>query len=158
MNVQRLGAVAFALSFISAAQPAVADSMQAEGNAVMATIDRYANAFNRGDAQAEVAQCASPASILDDFPPHAWQGPTACADWAKDFAATAAAGGSSDQHVTLQKPWHVTVDGNTAYVVYPTAYTYKLHGKPTKEMGIWTLALRKTTAGWRIVSWAWADR
>jgi ketosteroid isomerase-like protein len=160
MNFQRLLAAAFAIVFATAAQPAASqsDTATATMHAIMATVQQYVTAFNAGDAKAEAALCTSPASIVDDFPPHAWQGPTACADWAKAFTANAAASDSSDQRVTLLKPWHVALDGNTAYVVNPTTYAYKLHGKPTKAMGIWTLALRKTTAGWRIVSWAWADR
>ncbi|MBV8149648.1 MAG: nuclear transport factor 2 family protein [Candidatus Eremiobacteraeota bacterium] len=158
MSFRRFLATAIAIASTMAARPAAAQSDAATMHAIMGTVQQYVDAFNAGDAKGEAALCTSPAAIIDDFPPHAWHGPTACADWAKDFVTMTSASGSSDQRVTLLRPWHVTVDGPTAYVVNPTTYTYKLHGKPTKEMGVWTLALRKTAAGWRIASWAWADR
>ena len=51
---------------------------------VMVPINQFVNLFNKGDMKGAVATCASPAAVFDEFPPHAWQGRTACADWAKD--------------------------------------------------------------------------
>lgn len=60
-------------------------------------------------------------------------------------------------NVGMGKPWHVTVDGDTAYVVEPTTYSYKVKGAPTLEHGVWTLTLQKRAEGWRIGGWAWAQ-
>ena len=36
--------------------------------------------------KAALAACAAQSSVVDEFPPYAWQG-NACADWANDFTA-----------------------------------------------------------------------
>jgi ketosteroid isomerase-like protein len=125
---------------------------------VMATIAHALAAFNRGDMKTWVAACASPASVIDDFPPHEWQGPTACADWASAFAAYSKKNGITPGPVTLGTPWHVVVTGARAYVVYPASFNYKQNGKPVKESGsVLTLALMKAAGGWVITGWAWAQ-
>jgi ketosteroid isomerase-like protein len=144
----------------AAATPAAAAvSAASEQGAVMATVRQFVNGFNAGSIKTMASACASPASIVDDFPPHEWQGPTACADWAKAYAASAARYGISDSVVTLGRPWHVDVTGNRAYVVVPAAYTYRQHGRRLSQSGsVYTLALRKVGPRWLITGWAWADR
>ena len=145
--------VLFALAFIVATGPALAS----DRTDVMATVDQFFNGFNSGDMKAATAACASPASIIDEFPPHAWQGPTACADWAKAFAAAAKTAHYTDNRVTLGKPWRVDVTGDRAYVVIPATFTNKTNGKAVVESGaVFTAALQKLSAGWRITGWAWA--
>ena len=124
---------------------------------VMATVRQFIDGFNKGDVKSALAACASPASIVDEFPPYAWQGATACADWANDFEANARKNGITDSVVTLQKPKHVDVTGDRAYVVVPANYDYKVKGKKTSQKGsIMALALQKTPEGWRITGWSWA--
>jgi len=126
-------------------------------NAVMATVHQFIDGINRGDMKMAAAACASPASIVDDFPPHEWQGPTACADWATGFVADNKKSGVTDVAVTLGKPWHEDVSGDRAYVVVPADLTYKENAKPVTESGnVFTVALKKVAAGWRITGWAWA--
>lgn len=126
---------------------------------VMATAHQFIDGFNKGDVKSALAACASPVSIVDEFPPYAWQGANACADWATDFESNAKKNGITDSIVTLLKPKHVDVTGDRAYVVVPANYDYKLKGKKTSQKGsIMALALRKTPAGWRITGWSWATR
>lgn len=125
---------------------------------VLASIQQFFGGLNKGDVKTAVAACASPASIVDDFAPHEWHGTNACADWAVGFAADNAKHGITDGIVTLFKPWHVYVKGDYAYVVVPANFAFKQHGKPALESGsIFTAALKKFAAGWRITGWAWAD-
>lgn len=145
--------VIFVLCSILAIAPAAAT----ESTNVMATVHQFMDGISSGNIKSAVAACASPASIIDDFPPHEWQGPTACADWAKDFEAAVKEAGYTDNVVTLGKPTHVDVTGDRAYVVVPANYRYKVHGKQVTEDGsIFTVALRKLPEGWRITGWAWA--
>ena len=126
---------------------------------VMATLQQFIDGFNKGDVKSALATCASPVSIVDEFPPYAWQGANACADWANDFEANATKNGITDSVVTLQKPKHVDVVGDRAYVVVPANYDYKVKGKKTSQKGsIMTAAFQKTPAGWRITGWSWATR
>lgn len=144
--------VAFAI-LPAAARPAIAS----DNAVVMATVHQFIDGFNKGDTKSAVAACASPVSIIDEFPPHAWHGATACADWAHDSDANDKSAGITDGFVTLGKPWQVQVNGDRAYVVVPATYTYKQRGKAETESGsIFTLALKKVAAGWRITAWAWA--
>jgi hypothetical protein len=115
-------------------------------------------AFNKGDLKAWAGACDSPASIIDDFPPHTWWGATACADWVKAFTAFGKANKITDNLVTLGKPWQAAVTGDRAYTVFPATYTYKLAGKPMTESGsAMTIVLKKTSYGWLIEAWAWAQ-
>ena len=49
------------------------------------------------------------------------------------------------------------ITADRAYVVVPANYTFKKNGKLVKETGsMFTFALQKGEAGWRITGWAWA--
>jgi ketosteroid isomerase-like protein len=139
------------------AMPSAAPAAASGPAAVMAVVHQFVDGFNRGDTKAALAACASPASIIDEFPPHLWQGPNACADWAHDLNALNEKAGITGGVVTLGAAWQLDVLADHAYVVVPARFTYKEHGKPQVESGsIFTLALKKTAAGWRIAAWAWA--
>ncbi|MBV8491630.1 MAG: nuclear transport factor 2 family protein [Candidatus Eremiobacteraeota bacterium] len=127
--------------------------------AVMAIVHQFVDGFNAGDTKKGLAACASPAYIVDEFPPHEWTGENACAKWAADYDANAKANGITDGVVTLSTPLHVDVDGDHAYVVVPATYAYKQRGKPVKETGsLFTVVLAKSEAGWRITAWTWGER
>jgi ketosteroid isomerase-like protein len=123
----------------------------------MVTVRQYVDYFNKGDVKSLAATCAVPASILDGLPPHVWQGPTACEDWYRDVMAAGEREGATGYIVTLGEPWRVDVTGDRAYVVVPSTMTFKVHGEQATQSGsIFTVALRKLAAGWRITAWAWA--
>jgi ketosteroid isomerase-like protein len=124
---------------------------------VMATINGAVEAFNKGDRNAWSAACASPSTVIDDFPPYTWGGPAACADWWSAFAAANKQNDMTWGILVLGKGWHVAVTGNRAYTVFPATYTYRMKGKPAKDSGVFTLVLTKTRAGWRIAAWSWAQ-
>jgi ketosteroid isomerase-like protein len=136
--------VVVAAPALAAAPAAASDSKDAWDNVDMATV---------------LGDCAAPAFIIDDFPPHLWQGATACADWARDEAAFSQQNGITDAVVTLGSPLHVDVTGDRAYVVVPATYAYKQKGKKKIERdAVWTVALQKTADGWRVAGWSWAQR
>jgi hypothetical protein len=141
------------LAGILAATPALAS----DKTDVLATLKAYSDGFNKGDPAAAAALCTGQAVVIDDFPPHIWQGATACADWAAGLAAFAKAQGITDPKVATAKPRALTATGDRAYAVLPAKYTYKQHGKPVNEPGLWTFSLQKLDAGWRITGWAWAS-
>ena len=121
----------------------------------MTTVNAFVAGFNKADGKAIVATCASQAGIIDDFPPHAWM---SCSDWWDAYVAFSKQDGDVGGVVTLGAPTHVDVSGNVAYVVVPTTYVFKHHGKLTTMNGsTWTVILKNEPAGWRITGWAWAD-
>jgi hypothetical protein len=143
---------------LAAAPLAVSPAKASEKTEVMATVKQYMDGFNKGDKGAMTEACAAQASIIDEFPPHAWQGATACADWWNDNVAFTKKNGITDVNIPLREPSHTEITGDRSYVVVPTILTYKQHGKPGTEAGaVWTFALQKVSAGWRITAWAWAQ-
>lgn len=147
----------FVIVLAIAAAGTAGPARASQENAVMATVNRFIDGFNKGDAKMELGACAGSASIIDDFPPHEWQGTTACADWASAYAADAKKTNVTDGVVTLGKPWRVDVTGNRAYVVAPATFAYKDHGKSVTETGaVFTVALQNLPSGWRITGWAWS--
>jgi ketosteroid isomerase-like protein len=136
-----------------AAGPAAA----AVENDVMARVHQFVDGFNKGDVKSAQAACAEQMVILDDIPPHLWQGAGAFTKWIGDYDIDARKNGITGEVVTLGVPRHVNVTADRAYVVVPASCTYKKHGKPVQESGATiTLSLQKSAAGWRITGWAWA--
>ncbi|HXP30703.1 MAG TPA: nuclear transport factor 2 family protein [Stellaceae bacterium] len=136
---------------------AVGPAAASEKTDVMATVRQYADAFNKGDVKTALGDCAAQSSIIDEIPPHLWQGATGCADWANDFDAYVKKNGITDPIVTLRSPTHVDVTADRAYVVVPANFTFKQNGKRLAERGsILTVALQKVADKWRITGWAWA--
>jgi len=128
-----------------------------ESAAVMAVVNGFVDAFNKGDTRAAASVCAAQTSIIDEFPPHEWHGAGACAKWMNDYDFDAKKNGITGGLVTLGKARHVDVANGLAYVVVPTDYVYQMHGKPVKESGsTLTVALRKQAGSWRIAGWSWS--
>jgi ketosteroid isomerase-like protein len=139
------------------ALPAATQAQTSATADVMAVVRQFVDGFNKGDLKLLSSACAEQVAIIDEFPPHAWQGAASCTRWSRDYDADAKKRGISDGLVTIGKPTHIDVAGDHAYVVGPANYAYKLKGKPVKEVGsLFTLALQKGGAGWRITGWSWA--
>jgi hypothetical protein len=125
----------------------------ADGAAVLAEVRSTIDAFNSGKA--------SPATlgwtgIIDEFPAFNWQGAGAVSGWFADFVKDATKSGSTDMHITLGKPEHLSVEGTNAYLVVPTTLTSKHKGKPVSEKGRFVFVLEKASGAWNIANMAWA--
>jgi hypothetical protein len=144
--------VALAFAVVAAAPAAASDKKD-----VMAIVYQFADGFNKGDAKLELGACADETSIIDDFPPHEWHGAGACSRWKDDFDAFIKKFEITDMTAAVMKPRHIDITADRAYVVVPVNLAFKQKGKDVKETGsMFTLALQKGTAGWRITGWAWA--
>ena len=143
-------------SLIAIACLASANAFASDKSDAMASVHIFIDNMNKGDMKVAGSAYAPAASILDEFPPHAWQGATAFADWGKDFNDFAQKNGITDPVVTLGKTLHVDITGDRAYVVVSATYSYKQKGKAISEPGCFmTFALQKLAPGWRITAWAW---
>ena len=144
--------IALAVAVLAAAPTAASEKTD-----VMVSVQQFVDAFNKGDTKTAAAACADQTSIIDEFPPHEWHGVGACSRWMNDYDADARKNGITDGIVTLSNPRHINITADRAYVVVPANYTFKKKGKLVKETGsMFTLALQKGEAGWRITGWAWA--
>ena len=156
MNFRRLACTALTLVFALVISPrsALADD-KAD---VVAAVNRFLDNLDDATLEKAIAVCDSPVSIIDEFPPHLWQGPNACADWYKAYNAYNERNAITDTDAKLGTPLTVDVNEDRAYFVAPFTYTYKQHGKSTKETASFAVALRRTQAGWRITGWAYSKQ
>lgn len=159
MSILKAFLLALALASLSVAAPAATPMGTAPPAAqAMAAVHQFVDNFNSGNTKEMLAACAPSTNILDDFPPHVWSGPGACASWANALAAANKAQGQGGEKVTLLTPTTDIVTGNVAYIVVPATLVFTQHGKAMTQTGsTWTLVVRKMSGGWRIVAWSWAD-
>lgn len=122
----------------------------------MVPVQQFVDGFKKGDFNSAVAACADTASLIDDFPPHAWQG-SGCKEWADGFEAITKQEGITEARIILGKPRHFDVTGDRAYVVVRVRLDYRVKGKPKKLPSLFTAALHREACGWRITGWAWTD-
>jgi len=135
-----------------------APGARAAANDVVAPVLQFINAFNAGDTKAAFATYASGnILIVDEFAPHAWSGPHAAEDWAAAYDRHAQATGVTEGKVTYSAATRVEVEGDAAYVVMPTTYLYKEHGKPITEKGQITVVLNRQAGVWKIRGWTWSS-
>jgi hypothetical protein len=158
MDFKRVAAAALTIVFAIAVAPRA--SSASDKSDVVAAVNRYLDnlAPDKNKLKIALAMCDSRVSILDEFPPHEWHGPTACADWWKALNAHDEKSEITDGDAKLGTPWTVDVSRDRAYFVAPMTYAYKQHGEPVKESAAFTVALKRTPAGWRITAWAYSKQ
>jgi hypothetical protein len=129
----------------------------AAGDDPAAPVRQFIDGFNSGDVQSAFAAYATgPITIVDEFAPHIWSGPNAAHEWADAYDNHAKATGVTDGKVTYGKPTRVEEVADAAYVVIPTVYLYKEHGKAIKEEGQVTAVLHRESGAWKIRAWIWS--
>jgi hypothetical protein len=62
-------------------------AVASEETDVVAAVHRYFDNLDQDKLKTALTMCDSHVSILDEFPPHEWHGPTACGDWWKALNA-----------------------------------------------------------------------
>ena len=135
----------------------VRDVTLAAGGDVTAPIHQFIDGFNKGDTKSAFAAYASgDIVIIDEFAPHRWVGPQAAQEWAADYDKHAQATGVTDGIVKYGAPTRTEIEGKVAYVIVPTFYNYKEHGKATTEKGQMTFVLNEEGGGWTIRGWTWS--
>jgi ketosteroid isomerase-like protein len=153
MKVVRLAAAAFLV--LSAGLSISALAQTSDKSDVMAVINAAVAAFNKGDATAWQAHCASSSPVISNIPPYQY---ATCSDWWSSHSAFISKNGVSNEKVTLKTAWQVDVSGDRAYAALPANYTYKEAGKKIKSSGVLTIALQKTATGWLMTGWTWSGR
>ena len=154
----KLSRISVSIAFLLLLVAAVPSSFASDKSAVVDTVKRYLDNLDPAKIQTALAMCDSEVSILDEFSPHEWHGPTACADWWKAELAYNEKSGITDEDAPLGTPQTVDVNGDRAYFVAPMTYTYKKHGNPVKESATFAVSLHRTAAGWRITGWAYCKQ
>jgi hypothetical protein len=124
---------------------------------VVAPIHQFIEAFNKGDMAGAEATHAAEADlvIIDEVPPFLWRGAQAFKAWAGDLERDAKKQGITDEKVSIGAATRVETDGDSAYVVVPSVYTFKQAGVAMRETAQMTFTLKKGAAGWLIHGWTW---
>jgi ketosteroid isomerase-like protein len=124
---------------------------------ITAPINKFMEAFNKGDAAGAAATHLSDAdlTIVDEVAPFSWHGAKAFQSWAGDLEADAKKSGITDQKVTVKAPTRVETAGDSAYVVVPSVYEFKLNGVAMRETAQMTFVMKKGASGWLIHGWTW---
>lgn len=141
------------LTFTGALLLAAAPAFASDQDDVLVPIKTFVAAINTGDMKAAAAAHVDQASIIDEFPPHHW---TSLAGWAADYGKDAVKEGATDGHLTMHKVHRVSIEGDAAYVVAPTDYSYKAKGRTIVERGTITYALTRGAGGWKIQAWSYS--
>jgi hypothetical protein len=144
------------LAGVALAALGLAGSAAAADGQVEAPIHQFIDAFDKGDMKTAGAAFLPSVTIIDEVPPHYWQGPNAFAAWGADLQKDAKAGGLSEMSVTLGKVTDEIVSGSDAYVVIEATFAYKQKSGAMREPAHMNYALKKTAAGWKIAGWAWS--
>ena len=135
----------------------MATALSATAADVTAPIQQFIDGFNKGDTKSAYAAYASgDIMIVDEFAPNRWFGPSAAQAWAADYDKHAQADGVSDGQVKYGPPTRTEISGDVAYVIVPTTYLYKQHGKPFVEKGQMTFVLTLQAGAWKISAWTWS--
>lgn len=124
---------------------------------LMAPIQKFMDAFNKGDIVTAATTHAAEADlvIIDEVPPYLWRGSQAFQAWSADLDSDAKANGITDPMVAISAPTRIETKGNQAYVVVPAVYTFKQRGVAMREAAQMTFALRKNANEWLIHGWTW---
>ena len=124
---------------------------------VVAPINKFIEAFNKGDMAGAAATHSSKGDIviIDEVPPFLWRGAKALQAWGGDLEVEAKQRGLTDQKVTLSAPTRAEIHGDAAYVVVPAVYTFNEKGVAMRETAQMTFSLQKDAKGWLIDAWTW---
>ena len=135
-----------------AATPSVASA--SDRSDVIAVVQAFNDAGNRGDRSGYAAYCTADATVTDHAPPYVFHGPAACAD---EYDAVVAWGAKRNIGVDalsqkIYEPVFFEAEGDTAYAVFPMKGWFKQAGRPQLENLYLTTVMRREANGWRIAS------
>lgn len=134
----------------------VAAAVAADGPPPIATVQRFLDAFNKGDLKAAEATHATEVTIVDEIPPYHWKGREAFKAWLADLTEDGMAHEVTDGNMKLGNTIREETKGDAAYVVVATEYSFKEKGTPMRAPAQMTFALKQDKGLWRIVAWTYA--
>jgi hypothetical protein len=147
----RIYAPLFGLSLVIGASAQAGPADQAA-----AAASKIVDSFNRGNTRAFFTAHEDGALIVDELPPYVWRGHKSAERWAADYDTDAKVRRISAGRVDLQKPIQAVSDGRSAYIVFPSTYTFVQKGKKMAGRGSMTFVMRRHGADWKIASWTYS--
>ena len=124
---------------------------------MMAPLKTLLAAANGADAASIKSIFTDDAVIIDEMPPHRWNGANAGVGWLKALHAQFTAQKVTGVKGTLQS---VSVfehsDPRRAFIVVPGTWTGSQAGRRFVENGIWSFVVVRSGSAWKISADAWA--
>ncbi len=117
-----------------------------------APISLFIEGFQNRDAAKIAAAHAPSPTIIDEFAPFVWTGPSALLAWGTDLQKYM---GGSNVSVRFDPPRYEMMHGENGYVILGSIITVKTSSQVYRSAGTFTLALTKTEKGWLIKAWAY---
>ena len=96
-------------------------------------------------------------TIVENFPPYLFRGPTAASAWEQGFRRHATDDDYTQLAVQFGPARDFSVTGDRAYFCLPTTWTGLTHGKPFEEHGAWAFVVQRGAKGWRILAYGWGE-
>lgn len=129
--------------------------MTAPDAAMMAAPEALARFLETGDqAILNGVFSAGEVTILENFPPHVFNGQSGFAQWRALMASHV--GAIAELRHTFGPPQDFGLAGDVVHFTLPTHWTGVRDGAPFKELGGWTFVQAREGGGWRIRSYGWA--
>jgi len=151
MRYLTVGAI---VCFVIAGSSSAAEAQTADPQ-IVAPINKFLDAFNKGDMAGAAATHAADVVIVDEVAPFLWRGAQAFQAWGDALQADSKKNGMSDERVTLKAPTRIETVGTDAYVVVPATFSFKQKGVAMRESAQMTFVLKKDANGWMIHGWTW---
>ena len=142
-------------SFFAAPSAAIA-SDRAD---IIALVQAFNAAGNKGDRAAWAAYCTGDAEVVDHETPYVFRGPNACATEWDALAPWAAKNRISFENFrqTFAAPTFIDIDGDRAYAVFPGRAWFTQNGRRRLERLYATFVLQRRGPTWRIAQVTWTS-
>jgi len=122
---------------------------------MMAAPQALARFLETGDvALLNGAFSAGDVTILENFPPHVFDGQSGLAEWKALMAQHV--GAIAELRHTFEAPQDFGLTGDTVHFTLPTRWRGVRDGRPFNELGGWTFVQVRENDRWRIRSYGWA--
>lgn len=130
-------------------------SMDAPDSAMMAAPEALARFLETGDAAPlDDAFSSGDITILENFPPHVFNGQSGLTEWKALMARHV--GAIEQLRHSFGSPQDFSVTGDTVHFTLPTRWRGVRDGNPFNELGGWSFVQVREADCWRIRSYGWA--
>lgn len=129
--------------------------MPAPDPAMMTAPEALARFLETGDAALlDGVFSDNDVTILENFPPHVFNGQAGLTEWKALMAQHV--GAINGLRHTFEPPQDFGLTGDTVHFTLPTRWTGVRDGQPFSELGGWTFVQVREADRWRIRSYGWA--
>jgi hypothetical protein len=141
--------------FVLAGSLAAPAAPSKPSDAMMQPVRALLTALNTNSAAPARGAFTPNATIVDEFAPFRWTGPSAGSSYLASFGSMLKGAKLSNVHGTLGKVTAFDQTGNRAYMVIATDVAATMNGKRSVEHGTWAFTLQRSGSTWLIDSVTW---